>query len=92
MINPKLAEYYCLTAQEEVYLLAGSGKTKVVTNQHTSICNSTLKLHNNYNFIILEKVRGQQRGKLIYGNHLFSYQAEHYQHGIYLANAFLLSS
>lgn len=91
-VNAKTGEYYCLTAQEEIYLLAAGNKTKVMSNEHTSIYSSTLRLHPNANFILLEKMRGQQPEKLIFGNHLFTYQAEHYQHGLHLANAIMLSS
>jgi hypothetical protein len=91
-VNAKTGEYYCLTAQEEIYLLAAGNRSKVVANEHTSICSSALRLHPNANFILLDKMRGQQRGKLIFGNHLFTYQAEHYQHGLHLTNAIVLSS
>jgi hypothetical protein len=90
--SAKNGEYYCLTAQEELYMLTGSVRTKVVANEHTSISSSALRLHPNYNFVLLEKVRGQQHGKLIFGNHLFTYHADHYQHGLHFTHATLLSS
>lgn len=90
--NAKKGEYYCLTAQEELYLLSSSGRAKVVANEHTSISSSLLRLHPNYNFVLLEKERGQQRGKLIFGNHLFTYHADHYQHGLHLSNALILAA
>ncbi len=52
-INPKTIEYYCLTAQEELYIMTEGSRTKVVANEHTSICSSALRLHPNSNFILL---------------------------------------
>lgn len=90
--NLKTEEYYCLTAQQELYFLTKTDKTKIIANEHTSITRSSLKLNPNYNFILLEKIRGEQKDKLIFGNHLFTYDAEHYNHGLLLVNSSIISS
>lgn len=47
-------------------------------------------MDSNYNYIIVEKERGLHKQTIIFGNHLFVYDAQHYQHGLLLSNSRLL--